>query len=158
MRGTDNESRLWRERIFEYKNRMITKLKREDLVYPDLSYTIIGCSFEVFNEIGGGHKEAVYQKAMKISFDKKGIKYKEQVYIPLEFKDVVIGKNFFDFLVDDKVIVELKSLARFTKANYDQVLKYLNTSGLKLALLLNFGMEEVRCKRVINFNALKTHS
>lgn len=132
----------------------ISKLKREDLLFPDLSYQIIGCAFEVFNEIGGGHKENIYQKALKISFEKKGLKFKEQVYFPLEFQQRVIGKNYFDFLVDEKVVVELKCLARFTKANYDQVLKYLNVSDLKLALLLNFGMEEVKCRRVVNFNIL----
>ena len=72
------------------------------------------------------------------------------------FESVVIGKNFFDFLVDDKIIVELKSLSRFTKANYDQTLRYLNVSELKLALLLNFALEEVKCKRVVNFKVLKT--
>ncbi len=137
---------------------MNTILKRDDLVYPDLSYKIIGCAFEVFNEIGSGHKEVAYQKALKISFESKGLVVKEQVYYPLTFKNEVIGRNYFDFLVDEKIIVEIKSLAKFTKGHYDQVLNYLNTSGLKLALLINFGTEEVKCKRVVNFTALRTDS
>ena len=135
---------------------MNTILKRNDLVYPDLSYKIIGCAFEVFNEIGSGHKELAYQKALNISFKNSGLSTKEQVYYPLTFKDEVIGRNYFDFLVDDKIIVEIKSLSKFTKGHYDQVLNYLNTSGLKLALLISFGSEEVKCKRVVNFKTINS--
>ena len=136
--------------------RMNTPLKRDDLVYPDLSYKIIGCAFEVFNEIGSGHKELAYQKALKISFESNGLAVKEQVYYPLTFKNEVLGRNYFDFLVDEKIIVEIKSLSKFTKGHYDQVLNYLNTSGLKLALLINFSIEEMKCKRVVNFKTIKS--
>ena len=82
----------------------------------------------------------------------------QQVYYPVTFKNTVVGKNFFDFLIDNKIIVEIKSLSRFTKAHYDQVLNYLTTSRLQLALLINFGLEEVKCKRVVNFKDIPTHS
>ena len=124
----------------------------------DIAYKIIGCAFEVFNEIGSGHKELAYQKALGISFKSKDLTFKEQVYFPLTFKNEVIGRNYFDFLVDEKIVVEIKSLSKFTKGHYDQVLNYLNTSGLKLALLINFGTEEVKCKRVVNFKAVNPDS
>jgi GxxExxY protein len=127
---------------------------KKDLVYPDLSYQIIGCAFDVFNNIGGGHKEVVYQKAMSIALKEKGLAYTEQSYYPVKFKNVLVGKNFFDFFIDNKIVVELKSSNRFTKSNYDQVLNYLTVSNVKLALLISFGSEEVRCKRVVNFQAL----
>lgn len=130
-------------------------IERNDLVFPDLSYKIIGCAYEVFNELGGDHKEIVYQRAMAVSLKEKGLGFTEQHYYPVKFKDVVVAKNFFDFYVDDKVVVELKSASRFTKQNYEQVLNYLNISGIKLALLISFGKEEVRCKRVVNFKAME---
>ncbi|MDF2435776.1 MAG: hypothetical protein K0Q95_152 [Bacteroidota bacterium] len=130
-------------------------LEKKDLVYPDLSYKIIGCAYEVFNGLGGDHKEVVYQRAMAVSLKEKGLGFTEQHYYPVKFKEVVVAKNFFDFFVDDKIVVELKSANRFTKQNYEQVLNYLNISGIKLALLISFGKEEVRCKRVVNFKALE---
>lgn len=129
-------------------------LERNDLIYPELSYKIIGCAYDVFNSIGGGHKEAVYQKAMNIALKEKNLVVKEQHYYPVKYKNEVVGKNYFDFFVEDKIIVELKSLGRFSKANYDQALNYLNVSNLKLALLISFGTEEVRCKRVVNFQTI----
>ncbi len=85
----------------------------------------------------------------------KGISSSKEQYYPIKYNDIVIGENFFDFFVEDKIIVELKSSIRFTKANYDQVLNYLNVSNIKLALLISFGSNEVRCKRVINFKSIK---
>lgn len=126
---------------------------KQDLLYPELSYQIIGCAFEVFGEVGGGHREKVYQKAMKIEFANRKLSFKEQLYFPVKFKNKILQKSFFDFSVEEKIVVELKSLGHFTKANYDQVLDYLNSSGLKLAILISFGQNEVRFKRVVNFNA-----
>ena len=127
---------------------------RKDLVFPELSYEIIGCAFEVYNEVGGGHKENVYQKAMSIAFQKKNLRFQEQLYFPIKFKGNLVGKNFFDFNVEEKIIVELKARTRFSKADYEQVLEYLNDKKFKLALLINFTLNEVVCKRVINFNAV----
>ena len=129
----------------------MSNLRNKNIVHAELSYKIIGCAFDVFNEIGGGHKENVYQKALGIAFTEKGLKFKEQVYYPVSFKNIVVGRNYFDFLVEDTIIVEIKSLAKFSKPNYDQALNYLHISNLKLALLISFSAEEVKCKRVVNF-------
>ena len=129
------------------------KLKRNDLVYPELSYKIVGYAYEIYNQIGGGHKEVVYQKAYAVILKENNVVFKEQVYYPVRFMGKTIGKNFFDFLIDDKIVVELKKDMRFSKAHIDQVLNYLKVSNLKLALLINFGSEGATCKRIINFDA-----
>jgi GxxExxY protein len=126
------------------------KLKRQDLVYPELSYKIKGCAYEVFNELGFGHAEKFYQRALAVQFRKEGITFKEQVYTPLKFKGEIIGKQFFDFLVEDKIIVELKKNNNFSKGNIDQVKQYLQTSKLQLALLINFSSNGVVSKRIVN--------
>jgi GxxExxY protein len=131
-------------------------LEKKDLVFPELSYKIIGCAYDVFNSIGGGHKEIVYQRAMALSLKGKGLAFTEQFYYPVKFNDITVGKNFFDFNIDEKIVVELKSANRFTKPHYDQVLNYLHVSGVKLALLISFGSEEVRCKRVVNFKTVNS--
>lgn len=127
-------------------------LRRNDLVYPELSYEIIGCAYEVFDELGPGHSEKIYQKALAIALRRRNIEYKEQVYYALRFKDEIVGKGFLDFAVESKVIVELKKNGHFSKTHLEQVLDYLKKSKLKLAILINFTKEGVKYKRVVNIN------
>jgi GxxExxY protein len=123
-----------------------------DLLYPELSFKIVGCAFEVYNVLGFGHAEKYYQKALAVELKNKNISFKEQAYFPLKFKEEIIGKGFCDFLVEDKVIIELKKNAHFSKANIDQVNQYLKTSGLKLAILINYTPTGAIFKRLVNIN------
>lgn len=123
---------------------------REDLIYPELSFKIVGCAFEVYNKLGFGHAEKYYQKALAVELRSKNIPFKEQVYYALEYNNEVIGKNYCDFVVENKVIIELKKSAHFSKANIDQVNRYLITSKLKLALLINYSSSGVIFKRLVN--------
>ncbi|MDP1802298.1 MAG: GxxExxY protein [Bacteroidota bacterium] len=129
---------------------MESTLKRNDLVYPELSYKIIGCAFEVFNELGFGHAEKYYQKAMAIALKNTGLTYKEQFYAPLKFQGELVGKLYLDFLVEEKIIIELKKNAHFSKSNIDQVNQYLLSSKLQLALLINFSSKGIISKRLVN--------
>jgi GxxExxY protein len=129
---------------------MKTALKRADLLHPELSYAIIGCAFEVYNTIGSGHQEKNYQKALREEFKLKKLSFREQVHYPLNYKGEFIGKNFLDFLVDGKVVVEIKKGNIFSKRHIDQVLNYLKLTNMKLAILINFGSEGVAFKRIIN--------
>ncbi len=130
---------------------MKNKLKRKDILYPDLSYDIIGCAFNVYNSLGSGHYEKYYQKALSEAFWEKGLKFSQQVNFPLDYKGKIIGKNFADFLVENKIVVEIKKGQRFSKTHIDQVMEYLKISKLKLAILINFGNQGVIFKRLINF-------
>jgi GxxExxY protein len=127
---------------------------KQDLLYPELSYKVIGCAFEVYNEIGGGHKELTYHNALEIALKNKGLECKSELYYPVKFQSVSVGKNYFDFLVDEKIVVEIKSADRFTKANFDQLINYLVVSNLKLGLLISFGRTEVKYKRILNIELL----
>lgn len=125
-------------------------MKRIDLVYPELSYRIVGILYEVSNELGAGHKEQFYQNALKIAFEKSGIKFKEQVYSPLEYKGEKIGKYFLDFLIDDKIVLEIKKDNIFKQQNIGQVYNYLKVKKLKLGILANFTRNGVKFKRILN--------
>src|SRR4051812_22954350 len=83
--------------LYEFTNRMAATLIRNDIVYPELSYDLIGCSYDVFNELGFGHHEKYYQRAFAEALKLKSLTFTEQVYYPLKFKDKIIGKMFFDF-------------------------------------------------------------
>lgn len=130
------------------------RTEKSDLLYPELSYKIIGCAFDVYNEIGGGHKELVYHKALLVAFKNAGLNVKNELPYSVKFQNVSVGKNYFDFLVEEKIVIEIKSADRFTKANFDQLTNYLVVSNLKLGLLISFGRTAVKHTRVLNIELL----
>lgn len=123
---------------------------KKDLIYPELSYKIVGLLYAVHNHFGGGLREKSYEKALEIAFKESGIAYKSQMNVPLKFRGVKVADRFADFLVEDKIILELKSGERFTAEFIKQISEYLKESKLKLGLLVNFGKERVTIKRVVN--------
>lgn len=127
-------------------------LKTEELIFPELSYQIIGCAYEVYNQLGAGHPEKVYHNAYMKEFELKKLSVESEVYFPVHYKDEIVGKNFFDFLVEGKIIVEIKQGYSFSKKRFDQVLRYLRASNLQLALLIVFGSTRVTSKRILNIN------
>lgn len=125
-------------------------MQRQDLLYPEISYLIIGCAFDVYNGIGSGYHEKYYQKALIEAFTQKGITFQTEVSFPLSYKGKIIGRKRLDFLIDGKVVVELKKGDNFSKSHIDQVLEYLRTQKLRLAILINFGSRGVVFKRIVN--------
>jgi len=121
-----------------------------DLVYPELSYKIVGLLYEVYNELGYGYQEKHYEKALAEAFKQAGLNYQEQLHIPLTFKDSKIGDYFLDFLVEDKIVVELKKGDRFSKKNIEQVFAYLKVKNLKLGILAQFATDGLKFKRIVN--------
>ena len=131
---------------------MAIQVRRNDLVYPELSFKLVGWAYELFNEIGFGHLEKVYQKGYAALLSEQQILFMEQVYMPIKIGDKVIARLFFDFLIDEKIVVELKKDGLFSKQYIEQVNQYLKASGLKLALLINFTSQDVIYKRILNIN------
>ena len=125
-------------------------LKRKDLLFPELSFQIIGCAFEVHNALGFGFKENIYQKALALSFKDKLLEFIEQLTYQIKFKDEILSTRRFDFVVEDKIVIEIKRDDKFSKANIDQTIDYLKTANLTLGILINFGREGVVYKRLIN--------
>jgi len=102
-------------------------LRRADLVFPELSYQIVGALYDVYNELGPGHLEKIYQRAVAEALGQRKLKFEEQVPFGVQFHGKEIGKCYFDFLVENKVIVELKQGDRFRKQNIDQVIACLKS-------------------------------
>jgi GxxExxY protein len=126
------------------------EIKNPELVYPELSYKLVGLAYTVSNELGFGHLEKIYQRAYAKELSLEKLKFKEQVPYSVFYKGESIGKSYLDFLVEDKIIIELKRNDIFSKKHIDQVLNYLKISDLKLALLIHFSKEGVKYKRIVN--------
>ena len=127
-----------------------TKVIRTDLIYPELSYKIIGILFEVFNNLGPCYREKYYQRAISSIFKKQNINFQEQVLIPLIYKDEKIGKYYLDFIIDNKIVLEIKKGDRFSRKDIEQIYSYLKAKKLKLGLLANFTNHGVKFKRILN--------
>lgn len=125
-------------------------MKKIDLIYPELCYRIVGILYDAFNNVGPGHKENIYQKAVAIALKKNNITFEEQVYIPIKYKDETIGKYYLDFLIEDKLILEIKKETVFRQQFIKQIYAYLIAHNLKLGIIANFNREGVRFKRIVN--------
>jgi GxxExxY protein len=120
-----------------------------DLVYSDLSYRIVGLLYKVFKDLGAGLQEKHYQKAIKLILQKENIQFLEQVRVELELYGCSIGRYYIDFVIDQKIVLEIKARPTFYRSDIHQVLSYLKQSGLKLGLLAKFGKDGVKVKRVL---------
>ena len=121
---------------------MMTKL-----LYNDLTYKIIGTAMEVHNVLGPGYLEAVYQNAMAREFKLRNIDYEEQVNLQVDYKGNIIGEYRADYLVDEKVVVEIKAIKRISEIQEAQLINYLKGTGYKIGLLINFGAMSLEHKR-----------
>lgn len=104
---------------------------------------------EVHNTIGPGFPEEYYQKALEIEFSLNKIEFVPQKPLPMEYKGTVIGMNYLDFLIEENIILEIKSVKQLDNVHLWQTLKYVQVSGLDIALLVNFGQTKLQYKRVL---------
>jgi GxxExxY protein len=105
-----------------------------------LTERIIGAAIEVHRALGSGLLEAIYEEALCVEFQLRHLKYQRQVELDVEYKGHIIKGQRLDLLVEGEVIVELKSISNLPQVATAQVLSYLRATGLKRALLINFGV------------------
>ena len=110
---------------------------------------IIGSAFEVYNILGYGFLEKVYQRAMQVELVRRGHQADLEHPIKVQFKNVIVGDFAADLLVDEKVIVELKVAPEYRPGDEPQLLNELKATGIKVGLLINFGRQEVEHKRFV---------
>lgn len=130
-----------------------------ELLHEKLSYEIRGAAIEVRKTYGLGHKEVLYQRAFAEELDIRKIKYEREkpikVFSPKTEK--VIGSYKPDFIIDGKIIVELKALDKMPRLMIDQLYSYLRNSIYELGFLINFGSDKANIKRIIYTNDRKNH-
>ena len=121
--------------------------KRRNHLHDDLTQTIIGCAFEVINELGSGFLESVYENSMVLALSEAGLPVQSQVPIPVMFRGKRVGDFYADLLVDEKVIVELKAVRAIVPEHQAQIINYLNATGIEVGMLINFGNPKLELKR-----------
>lgn len=121
----------------------------KEIIHKELSYRIVGILFDVFKAFGGGYQEKYYQKAIKQAFIGNKMPYLEQVRIDLNYKNMFIGRYYLDFIIDNKIALEIKSKYSITRTDIIQVLNYLKSSNLDLGIISNFTKDGVKIKRVL---------
>ena len=118
-------------------------------LYQELTGKIIHCCIDVHKELGCGFLEKVYQEALAIVFKEEGIEFEREKHLPIQFRGTTLQCDYIaDFVVDNKVILELKALAHLEPLFEAQVINYLRATGLQVALLINFGQKELQVKRI----------
>ena len=111
-----------------------------ELLLRGATYQILGAAFEVYNELGPGFLEAVYQEAIEIELRKRVLPFEPSARLQIKYKGMLLDKHYIcDLICFEEVIVELKALTRLTSLDQAQLLNYLKASGRRVGLLLNFG-------------------
>ena len=122
---------------------------KHGLIHGDLTEAIIGCSYTVANTRGSGFLEKVYENALAHELRKAGLKVLQQHPITVMYDGSVVGEYVADLLVEDSVIVELKAVKTLDDVHTAQALNYLNATGLRVCLLINFGRPRLQVKRLV---------
>ena len=120
-----------------------------ELIYKELTFAVIGAAMEVHRILGPGFLEAVYQVALERELTLRGVPFERQVKLPVIYKDILVGEYFADVVIDKKFVVEIKAVSKFNANHQAQAMHYLAATGLRLALLLNFGTGSLEHRRVI---------
>jgi len=122
-----------------------------DLIYKDESYELIGICMEVHNELGSGLLEIIYKEAIEWELDDRIIHYEREKEYPVFYKKHLLRKKFYaDFVIYDKIILEVKSKECLSNEDIAQTINYLKLSGCRLGLIVNFGRSKLEVKRLAN--------
>jgi GxxExxY protein len=112
---------------------------RVEIVEKDLSYAIVGCGMQAYNELGDGYEEKIYGRALDLLLVEKGLKVEREVPVKVVFRGVVLGTYRVDRVVEGRICVELKATEQLAKIAHQQIRSCLKASGYKLGLILHFG-------------------
>ncbi|MEO6455718.1 MAG: GxxExxY protein, partial [Ginsengibacter sp.] len=118
-----------------------------DFKYGEITEKIIGAAFRVHGILGNGFQEVIYQRAMELEFGSVFLDFVREFEMPIYYMDQIIGTRRVDFLVNDKISVELKALIKIEDVHIAQAINYLEAYNLEIGLLINFGSKKLEFNR-----------
>jgi len=130
----------------------------KDYKHSDITGKIIGAAMKVHSVLGNGFQEVIYQRALDIEMNKQGLQCQRELEMQIYYDGHEIGTRRVDFLVEDKVMVEIKALTALEDVHLAQAINYLEVYNLEIGLLLNFGAKSLQYRRVINSKHLRDQS
>ena len=123
---------------------------KKEFKYSELTEKIIGAAMEVHKELGNGFQELIYQRSLAEEFWQRDIKFKREPTMKVYYKGKEVGERRVDFLVEDKISVELKAIIKLDEVHMAQAINYLEAYNLEIGLLINFGARSLEFKRFEN--------
>jgi GxxExxY protein len=124
-------------------------MKTQSYKYTELTGKIIGCAMKVHNTLGNGFQEVIYQRCLALEMEKQDLQFQREMEMPIYYEGVEVGQRRVDFLVEGKIMVELKAITEMEKVHIAQALNYLEAFQLEIGLLINFGGTRLTFKRLI---------
>ena len=126
------------------------EIVNEKYKHSDVTGKIIGCAMKVHSTLGNGFQEVIYQRCLAIEMEKQGLGFARELEMTIHYEGIEVGMRRVDFLVEDKIMVELKALSKLEDVHLAQALNYLEAYKLETGLLINFGARSLEFKRVTN--------
>ena len=123
---------------------------KDKAYFDDLAESIVNCAYKVGRVLGCGFLEKVYENALAIELASEGLNIETQKLITVYYEGQVIGDYYADLILDDEIVVELKAVKVLENIHFAQCQNYLKATGKKLGLIINFGEEKVKVRRVAN--------
>ena len=120
------------------------------MIKDELTYKIIGCAMKVHNKLGNGFQEVIYQRCLAIEMERTGLVFGREVEQVIYYDDIVVGTRRADFIVENKVVVELKALIELEDVHLAQAKKYVVAYDFAKGLLINFGAKSLEYKLIFN--------
>jgi GxxExxY protein len=120
----------------------------DDITKDELTYKIIGCAMKVHSALGNGFQEVIYQRCLAIELEKQKLLFARELEMPIYYEDVEVGTRRADFIVENKVLVELKAVIKLEDVHLAQGLNYLQAYKIDKGLLINFGSTSLEVKRL----------
>ncbi len=127
-----------------------------EYLYQELTSKIISCFYKVYNTLGFGFLEKVYENALLIELTKNGLNVERQKPIKVHYEDKLVGEYFADIIVDNKIILELKAVESLIEEHKLQLINYLKATDIELGLLLNFGKKPEVRRKIFSNNQRKS--
>jgi GxxExxY protein len=121
-----------------------------DFIHKEITEKIIGSAMKVHAALGNGFQEAIYQRALEIELETTGLRFAREFSMPVHYKGRKIGERRVDFLVEEKICVELKAIINLEPVHFAQARNYLEAYNLEIGLLINFGSISLQFKRLQN--------
>ncbi len=123
---------------------------KTNLIYPDLSYQLMGLIFKVYNNLGYGYQEKYFQRALNEEFKTSGLAIQKEVKVPIMYNGRILGRYFVDFVVENKIAIEIKVGKEFYPRDWKQLAAYLRATKLPLGILILITKDGVKYRRIAN--------